>query len=194
MILYLKGIFAKKYRNGVKNMDTFIEQIVPIKKSPKELLLVAGIIVLGVLLIILCGLGYVAHIIGMFSFLLALVAFGIVYAMWYFISQLNLEYEYIITNGDLDVDKIIAKRSRKRFMSVNCRDISEFGKYDPDKFGNRTFSQRIVAATVDENAFYAVFSPKDEGEALLIFSPNEKTLNSMKKFAPRVITVDNHRS
>ena len=85
------------------------------------------------------------------------------------------------------MDKIIAKRTRKRVLSVDCRTISEFGKYDPDAFKNRTFSERVVASAVDENTCYAVFSPKDEGESLLIFTPNERTLNAMRRYAPRVI-------
>lgn len=171
-------------------MDTFVEQIVKIRKSPVERITQIGIIVLGVLLIILCGFGYVSMVLGMFSFLFAGMAFAIGFGIWYFYNQLNLEYEYIITNGDLDVDKIIAKRTRKRVMSVSCRDLSEFGKYDPDAFANRSFDERVVAATVDGDACYAVFSPKDEGESLLIFAPNKKTISTMRKFAPRVIGND----
>lgn len=168
-------------------MDTFIEQIVPIRKSLTERMTQIGIIVLAVLLIILCGFCYVLRVLSIFSFLFAAVAFAIGFGAWYLCIQLNLEYEYIVTNGDLDVDKIIAKRTRKRVLSVDCRSLSEFGKYDPDAFKNRRFAARIVATSVDENACYAVFSPKDEGESLLIFSPNEKTLSAMRKYAPRVI-------
>lgn len=146
-----------------------------------------GVVVLAVLLILLCGFCYVLRILSIFSFLFAALAFAIGFGAWYVCIQLNLEYEYIVTNGDLDVDKIIAKRTRKRVLSVDCRTISEFGKYDPDQFTNRRFAARVVATAVDENACYAVFSPKDAGEALLIFSPNEKTLAALRKYAPRVI-------
>ena len=70
-------------------MDTFIEQIVAVKKSAKERMTQIGIILLGILLIILCGFGYISYVLGGFSFLFAGLAFGIGYAMWYFFIQLN---------------------------------------------------------------------------------------------------------
>ena len=171
-------------------MDTYVEQIVAIRKSPMERLLQIGVIVLGVILILACGLLYVAGAIGMFSILFVVLAVAIGYSMYFFASQLNLEYEYIFTNGDFDVDKIIAKRSRKRVLSGQCRLISEFGKYDPDRLAARRFDSRVVACTVDSAACYAVFSLDEGTEALLIFSPNEKMLTAMKKYAPRVIQLD----
>lgn len=171
-------------------MDTYVEQIVAIRKSPMERLLQIGIIVLGVILILTCGMLYVAGALGMFSLLFVVLAVAVGYGIYYFASQLNLEYEYIFTNGDFDVDKIISKRSRKRVLSGQCRFISEFGHYDPDQLAARRFDSRIVACTVDEEACYAVFSLDEGAEALLIFSPNEKMLNAMKKYAPRVIRFD----
>lgn len=175
-------------------MDSFVEQIVPIKKSPVERFIQIGTIVLGVLLIVACGLLYVMHVLGMLSILLAAAAVAIGFGVYYLCTQLNLEYEYIFTNGDLDVDKITAKRSRKRVLSIHCRFASEFGKYNPDAFSNRSFAERIVACTVDENAYYAVFSLNEDGEALLIFSPNDKLYDAMRKYAPRVMKNDISRN
>ena len=102
-------------------MDTYVEQIVAIRKSPMERLLQIGIIVLGVILILTCGMLYVAGALGMFSLLFVVLAVAVGYGIYYFASQLNLEYEYIFTNGDFDVDKIISKRSRKRVLSGQRR-------------------------------------------------------------------------
>lgn len=171
-------------------MDTYAEQIVAIRKSPMERLLQVSVIVLGVILILACGMLYVGKLLGVFSLLFVVLAVGIGYGIYCFASQLNLEYEYIFTNGDFDVDKIISKRSRKRVLSGQCRLISEFGRYDPDLFAARRFDSRVVACTVDRDACYAVFSLDEGREALLIFSPNERMLNAMKKYAPRVIRLD----
>ena len=167
-------------------MDVFSEQIVAVRKSPAERFIQIGVIVSGILLIILCGAAYVSGILGSLSILLGALAAGTVYGMWFFTSRLNIEYEYLVTNGEIDVDKITAKRSRLRVMNQHLRSINEFGKYNSDSFANRTFDYRVVACTVDEDARYAVFSDDGE-ETLLIFAPNKKVLGAMKKYAPRHI-------
>lgn len=172
-------------------MDTYFEQIVAVRKSPMERFIQVGVIVLGALLIIICGLLYASGLLGSFSILFAVLAVGVGYGIYYISTQLNIEYEYIFTNGDLDVDKIISKRSRKRVLSTQCRFVSEFGAYHPDSFAGRMFADRITACTVDDHAFYVIFSAEDSGETLLIFSPNDRLLNAMKKYAPRVIKIDN---
>ncbi len=171
-------------------MDCFSEQIVKVRKSPKELMIQIGVVILGLLLFVVLILGSLmlsmATGYGFFGMLAVLLCAGDVYGMYWVASQLNVEYEYIITNGDLDVDKIIAKKARKRIMSIRIRDMIEYGQYDPERFRNRNFDYRIVAATVDETAMYAVFEDND-GTLMLIFSPNEKTLQNLKKYAPRVM-------
>ena len=47
-------------------------------------------------------------------------------------KKLEIEYEYTFTNGELDIDKIIAQRKRKRLISFNVNQITEFGIWDDD--------------------------------------------------------------
>ncbi|MCL2030817.1 MAG: hypothetical protein FWG93_04665, partial [Oscillospiraceae bacterium] len=37
--------------------------------------------------------------------------------------RLNVEYEYIFTNGDIDFDIIYGRTRRKRLLSANCREF-----------------------------------------------------------------------
>ena len=37
--------------------------------------------------------------------------------------RLDLEYEYLYVNGDLDIDKIMGKQKRKRVFSMNVNDL-----------------------------------------------------------------------
>lgn len=56
------------------------------------------------------------------------------YLVYYLISLRKIEYEYAFTNGELDIDKIIAQRKRKRVFSASCRDFEAFGKLDSEKY------------------------------------------------------------
>ena len=50
---------------------------------------------------------------------------GVVALWWgvyFLITSRSIEFEYIVTNGELDVDKVIGKRKRKRLISVKAKE------------------------------------------------------------------------
>ena len=55
-----------------------------------------------------------------FSFVFVI---GVFYYAYKLIKNSSIEYEYILTNNELDIDKIIAKSARKRMLTVNFREI-----------------------------------------------------------------------
>ena len=166
--------------------DSYVEQIVPIRKTNGEKLLQVGVWIAAVLLILTCLMAFALHLIGIFSILFVALAVGIGYAAYVISGQLSVEYEYIFTNGDLDVDKILSKRSRRRVGSIKCRDIVRMGKYDPEAHRSEMYNQRIVASNVDEDAWYVV-AQHDADSILLIFKPGEKLLAAMKPYVSRMV-------
>lgn len=76
-------------------MDTFVEQIVVKKKGGKEWAIIAGILVAALILAAL------ALLLGPFALLLIA---GIGYGAYWLITSQNIEYEYSVTNGDIDID------------------------------------------------------------------------------------------
>ena len=90
-------------------MDTFFEQIVTIRKTAKTWLALFGITLAALILACLAFL-----FLGSFGLLIVAAIFYGAYRLYMFFF---IEYEYIITNGSMDIDKIIAKNSRKRLLS-----------------------------------------------------------------------------
>lgn len=80
-------------------MDTYVEQIIAIKKTGKNYLIYAAIILLAVIITIV---GYI-FLTPLFVAIGALAAFG----AYRLCSLFNIEYEYIITNSTMDIDKSI---------------------------------------------------------------------------------------
>ena len=86
--------------------DVFLEQIVKQQKSFKEILrnvviIFVGLLFAGALFFLLLTPFKWKEYLGMFVFLILV---GVVYYTWYIVSGLNLEFEYIFTNGEMDVD------------------------------------------------------------------------------------------
>ena len=111
-------------------MDTFIEQIVPKKKDGKEWAIIVAVIV-GLLVVFLA-----LFLFSGYPFVLMLMPFLLVgagYGGWYLLTTQNKEFEYCVTNGDIDIDCIIARRRRKRLVSVAGRKIESLLPYDSAK-------------------------------------------------------------
>ena len=124
-------------------MDVFIEKIVPRRKTLKDNLMAIGIIIVGIVLTLV-----VLNIPVLSSFAPVLVI-AIIYFGYLFTKSINLEYEYAVTNGDIDVDKIIAQRKRKRLFSASTSDIEIVAKVRSDKYSGeyKNIRKRIEAVS-----------------------------------------------
>ena len=124
--------------NGDNNykMDLFIEKIVTKKKTGLDSLIVFGTFFLGILLIILVFIVQLPDIISSFR-LIIMAAIG--YGIYRLVKSKNLEFEYAVTNGELDIDKIIAQKKRKRIFSAHCRNFEILAKVHSDKY-NESYS------------------------------------------------------
>lgn len=162
-------------------MDVFIEQLIKKKSGPRDYLLIAGAVLIGALVVLLS----ILFLLPVAIFVLAAVCYGI-YALT--ISR-NLEFEYSVTNGDITIDKIIAKRKRKRMISVDAHAVEEIGKYDPQKLCSKDFDARIFSSETDNGtgAWYFCARHSEKGNVLVVFSPNEKILNSIRPFLQRQV-------
>ncbi|HHW46516.1 MAG TPA: hypothetical protein GXX17_06370 [Clostridiales bacterium] len=170
-------------------MDSYVEQLVPIKKSLYESILKVSILTAGVVLVLLCAFLFVNGIGGPFKSLFVLVAVGIGILSWRLATTYDYEYEYILTNGSIDIDKITAKRSRKRLLSFDCKNIERFGKYNSKAHANTQYSRRLICCNQGADSYFAVI--RHEGSLiLLVFEPNEKFLKQMAKFMPRSVMQD----
>lgn len=160
-------------------MDVFCEYIVKVKKNPVELTISALGIILAVIL-----LGFsLFFLFTPFSSFVLLIDAGVVYGAYILITHFNVEYEYILTNGDIDIDKITAKRKRKRVLSFSTK---EFEIVAPYKQGENYTNVLDLGTRNYEDAYYAVFS-KDGQKKTLVFNPPQKMIEAMKTYSPRTV-------
>ena len=175
----------RKVRENI--MDSYCEYIVKKKNGGREMGLRALIIVAAVaLFVIFVMLGFV---IPNFSMITTLLAVGALYGGYILITNMNVEYEYIVTNGEMDIDKIIAKRRRKRLLTVNARTFERFGTFKESDHASENYANRIYACTSphDPGCYYAVLNHQTMGQVLLVFSPNDKVLEHLKAYIPKQV-------
>lgn len=172
-------------------MDIFCEQIVKKRKTTAEKTTVGLIWVGGWVLCML--LVFVGLYVLPSYFMLALLAAGfVVYFSMKLAFKLNLEYEYCVTNGLLDVDKIINRSDRKRLLSVEVNTFDRFEQFDPRKPENDPKKFDLVVNAVADpqgsDAIYvATVRHPVKGRIMLVFQPNEKVLTTVKQALPRTL-------
>lgn len=161
-------------------MDTFFEQIVAIKKSGKKIAALAGLCLAAV---VVCFL--LLSFLGSFSLL---IIAGVLYGTYKLSGFFNIEYEYIVTNGTMDIDKIINKSSRKRVISFELQTVSRIEKYNPALLNSVNSKDVLIACnTDDKDAYLLVFSTESKGTKYLVFAPDERVRGAIVKFVPKFI-------
>lgn len=173
-------------------MDIYKEQLVTKKNTSKDLFKKFCVLFGALVLILACI--FVLPISGQFYIFPLLVIAGVIYALFSYYPLLNTEYEYIFTNGDLDVDKIMGKAKRKRLATFDVTFAEEFGRYTPGMFDSRSdeFNTRLIACTspADPDAHYLIMNNPILQHCLLVFNPNDAMVESIKEYLPRTAKVN----
>ena len=137
-------------------MDLFAERLIPKKIEGKDIAICALLFIAAIALsvIVFIFAGFVAIIVT------ALALYGAYYLS---MGILFVEYEYTLTNDELDIDKIIAKRKRIELKVYNVKEFTEGGKYDGRP------ALMLCPDKTSENLYYLL---SGNGECIVI-DPNE---------------------
>ncbi|MCM1507828.1 MAG: DUF6106 family protein [Ruminococcus flavefaciens] len=166
-------------------MDNFAEQLVKknetaSEKTKRTLTTVLGIV--STLVFIAVGIITLGNpILSLVGFVLAV---GAGYLTFNKVQSSYVEYEYAFTNGELDVDKIIAKKKRKSLISVEVNKFTAFGKYSEDIDEPENMTVVISSDNIASHEYYADFQHEDYGLTRLVFAPDERMIENIKRFLP----------
>ena len=160
--------------------DVFNEQIVKRQGDFTDTIKRVGIVIL-VLVIFLVSFAFVQ---AFAVFIGAAAVFGGAFLM----SYLNVEYEYVYTNGELDIDIIYNRSRRKRLFSIVVKDF-EIMAHIEDKTHARAFdgAQETINCHSGVNGpnTYAFLATIKGKRSKVIFEPNEKMLKAIGTSLPR---------
>ena len=161
--------------------NTFIEQMVKQENKSKNILIKIGLIVLAIVLSI-AGLFILKTF---FPVVFVVICFG----TWFLIRRIDKEYEYIYTDGLIDIDVIYGRSSRKRLLSADARDFQFIVPADSQEHYNQLEAKydKVIDAgsgKMNENTYIGVVT-RDEKTVKLIFEPDERIVAALKKYAPR---------
>ena len=171
-------------------MDTFLEYMVKQQTTGKSIalriLIVIGAILLSLILLV------ASMLLRTFSFFFWIAIAGVIYGAWLLFRTFRVEFEYIVTNGEMDVDKILGQQKRKRLVTVNFREMEIMAPMGGDhkiEFENTSIPKTIDASAMkdEKGAYFIVATCKNVGRVRLIFTPDERIIKSAQMVAPRKV-------
>lgn len=154
--------------------DVFKEQIVKKKPTTMDMMKRVGLVAAVIVIFLVASV-----FIGQFAFVLTVVAGFCAYLV---INMLNVEYEYIFTNGELDIDIIYNRTRRKRLFSGSVSDFEIMAHLDDKdhagEFASANETKNYASGTVTEQtyAFLTVYKGK---RLKVIIEPNEMMLKAI---------------
>ena len=147
--------------------------------------------IVGALALLAAALLFVPYI----RMLVVFVLVGIIYGAWWLITTQNIEYEYCVTNGDIDVDQITARRKRKRLVSVSGRKIQSLLPFDSTApMGKYQRVVMVAPSLTAEGLWCFTYHSKKNGNTFVVFQPNERVLRELYAGLPKLVQMDTDRA
>ena len=166
-------------------MELYTEYMVARKRGPADIV-ISVLAVICAALITFIALQFIFQPIYGTFVLLAIAALW--YGVHFIIGSRNLEFEYCITEGIMDIDVIKGKSRRKRIASIDLRCVEIIAPATVDyanEYERSNIQKKIDASKGDPQVidFFAIYHEKEQ-LTRVIFTPNESMLEMMKKTNP----------
>ena len=173
--------------------DVFLEYLIKREKDKKDHLTVAGII-LGALIVsvtvFILGMGFLPAFSGIWFLLFAVIW----YFTYIFISLQGVEFEYILTNSEFDIDKIAAKRKRTRVASFDFKNAEIVANINDAKHNNLYLNNNLKVLDFTSNSqykdnVYFIIITIDGERVMILFEPTARMLENIHRFNPNNVFI-----
>lgn len=113
----------------------------------------------------------------------------------YFVSQnAKLEFDYVYTNGILEITKIRRRRKRKDLLECEMKDVIVIAKSKTkpvQPYIGRNMKTFDCTSHLPEVNYYTMIvrQPKTGVETKILFEPGDEMLEAMKRISPEKIYI-----
>lgn len=167
-------------------MDIFCEYMVKRKKKKTDYIQEVILIAVGIYLSFLCF-----AMMNVFKSLTLLIIAAIWYGVIYLMRKKDIEYEYTLTNNILDIDRIFAKKSRKRITSIDIAQIDYIRPFEErDAEPNQQMTDHNLCECKCSDSTYIIVFARDSKVHRVFFTPNDKMKKKLKQLNPARVTVE----
>lgn len=158
--------------------DFYTEQLVKKQTTAKDVAVKAFLVSLAIV-----------SVLAVFLFPMAiLIPVVAIFAAVALIRRMNVEYEYLYVNGDLDIDKIINRSKRKRVFSTTINSMELFApEGSPELEQYRNADVADYTSGVPNERRYVLVTAEKGRVTKMIFEPDDTIVEGIFLLAPRKV-------
>ena len=163
--------------------DLYTEASVKKRVTATDTLIKGGVIALVIILVLS---GFVIN-----KLLTILGVLGIFFA-YYFLPMLNVMYEYVFCDGQLDFDKIMAGEKRKHMYRLDFDQVlimAPANSHALDGYKSNPAAKKLDFTSLEKDRrVYCIVVSSGDIQTLVYFEPNDKMISYIKQKAPRKVS------
>lgn len=160
-----------------KHTDFFNEFIVKRKWGSPEYIKITTIILIA-LALILVSVYFFSYIFFIFPVLIPLI---VVLAI-FLIKRLDVEYEYIVTNGNLEIARIVNKKRRKVVVNLTTEDILKVEKFDEFNWQKADSLKIIDCTSKTTNSVWCILCIDSNRKIVVLIDGIDNILEGIRKY------------
>lgn len=163
-------------------MNEHIELLVAVKQNP--LMNICKII-----LYIITGIGVALSLIGIFSVYPLILAIITGFIAYFVGLRSSIEYEYTLTDKEIDIDIIYSKQKRKSVTSIDLTKLEIMAPVGSDRLSSyqlRNYAKEDYSSRNPENSknMYVMYC---DGSRQITFEPDERLYKAIYNVAPHKV-------
>ena len=122
----------------------------------------------------------------------SMVGIVMIVALIYLFPRLNVEYEYIFVDGQLDFDRITGNAKRKTLLRIDLDQveiIAPAGSHALDSYTYMKLVEKDFSSGNKDSKPYVIVANVEEKKLKILFEPSDKMLSVIKQKSPRKLAA-----
>ncbi|NLK26803.1 MAG: hypothetical protein GX306_00445 [Clostridiales bacterium] len=115
---------------------------------------------------------------------------ALVVVLGFMFPRLQVDYEYVYVDGQLDFDKIIGKSKRKTMLRIDFDQVDIMApatSHALDQYTN--VEKKDYSSGAKDSKPYAIIVSQGDKKIKILFEPSDKMIDLIKQKAPRKIST-----
>ena len=135
---------------------------------------------------------FISLLLIMFGGLLSYLGIIIIVAVFFLYPRLNVDYEYVFVDGQIDFDKIVAKSKRKTVLRIDFEQVEIMAPYNSpalDSYKHIQMEKKDFSSLRKESKPYVIIASSGSKKLQIFFEPTEKMITMIKQKSPRKVAT-----
>lgn len=118
----------------------------------------------------------------------SIIGLVIIVGVFFLYPKLDVEYEYVFVDGQIDFDRITGKAKRKTMLRIDFEQVEIMApstSHSLDSFNNMQLEEKNFTSMDKESKHYTIIANVDNKKMKILFEPSEKMLDMIKQKSPR---------